>query len=91
MEHGRTLGSILAICRRTSNCFNGTIARTIARFQEDASPASIIAAAKAARIHDMVIRLPNGYDTEIGEGGTLLSAGQRQRVALARALYGEPF
>src|SRR5664280_1038478 len=71
--------------------FAGSVAQNICRFDPDASAESIIAAAKEAGVHEMIIKMRDGYDTQIGEQGTSLSAGQAQRVALARALYGNPF
>ena len=70
---------------------DGTVADNIARFDPDADSKMIFRAARAAGIHDLIVRLPNGYQTQIGPSGQSLSAGQRQRVALARALYGDPF
>jgi PrtD family type I secretion system ABC transporter len=71
--------------------FAGSVAQNICRFDPDAGSEAIIAAAKEAGVHEMIIKMRDGYDTQIGEQGTALSAGQAQRVALARALYGDPF
>ena len=69
--------------------FVGTIAENIARLGEvDAQ--KVIAAAKDAGLHEMILRFPKGYDTSMGEAGNLLSGGQRQRIGLARAIYGQP-
>lgn len=69
----------------------GSVAQNISRFDPAAKPEQIIAAAKAAGVHELILGLPQGYDTLIGENGENLSSGQRQRLALARALFGEPF
>jgi PrtD family type I secretion system ABC transporter len=71
--------------------FAGSVAQNICRFDPEANSDAIIAAAKEAGVHQMIIKMRDGYDTQIGEQGTALSAGQAQRVALARALYGDPF
>jgi ATP-binding cassette subfamily C protein len=71
--------------------FTGTVAQNIARFEEPPDAGAVIAAAQAAGVHELIINLPDGYETNVGDHGSALSAGQAQRIALARALFRDPF
>jgi ATP-binding cassette, subfamily C, bacterial PrsD len=89
--HAAALGQHIGYLPQEAGLFDGTVAENICRFDRRASDERIVEAAAIAGAHGFILSLPEGYASRIGEGGSLLSAGQRQRIGLARAVFGNPF